>query len=155
MRNETMRLLMLGFSMVLAGQAVATSSVGEEPAAAAQEAAAVAIPADNCFTPDVKRCCASAGATLTVSCAADGVQWTCRTTPSQNDLYKTTKSSATGWESSRETGNEFKCAYKKVSCGTAPNQCNHEQADTVAVCKEKRVDGGFCESPPTAAGLGE
>lgn len=131
---------LLLIAVIASGEAASTDSV----AAPTEKAAA---PAENCFLPIVKRCCADAGATLSVPCSLDGVQWTCRTAPSQNDLFMTTKSSSSGWVFSVETGNLASCVYKKVSCGTQAGTCKFEGNNTVLTCKEKDVRGNLCESP--------
>ncbi|MEM1206650.1 MAG: hypothetical protein AAGN66_25670 [Acidobacteriota bacterium] len=108
--------------------------------------AAVDAPADECFTPDVKRCCKAKNAPLAVPCEADGEEWTCYARVHTNDLYKDTKRSDTGWKLSRTTGNVFTCKYQKVSCGDRPYDCNWEDRPTTETCKEKEAYGGLCES---------
>lgn len=147
------RIAVLVLASALAGSGLAGPS--GESLLSSPATVAVPAPTSNCFTPDVKRCCASSGATLSVPCNADGAQWTCSTTPSVNELFKTTVSAATGWVGSQETSHEVKCVYKKVSCGNLPGRCNLDGTDTTAVCKEKEVTGGLCESATSISGLEE
>ena len=146
------RVLMLGAGLLLlAGASMAQDLASGEAAPADTGEAALAAPLNRCFTPVVKRCCDAAGATLTVTCKAGGREWPCTTTPSTNDLFKTTEVSATGWDGSIETGTEFKCVYKKVTCGSAVNQCVYENLSTELICKEKIEAGNLCETPRVAA----
>ncbi|MEM9594726.1 MAG: hypothetical protein AAGD06_10690 [Acidobacteriota bacterium] len=108
--------------------------------------AAVDAPADECFTPDVKRCCKAKNAPLAVPCEIEEEEWTCYARVHANELYRDTKRSDTGWTRSRPTGNTFSCKYQKVSCGDAPGRCVWEDAVTPETCKEKVVDGTLCES---------
>lgn len=133
-------LLILVSSMLAAGVGAGeTNPVGKVAVIPAP------VPAENCFLPVAKRCCKDAGATLSVPCSADGVQWTCTSTPTQNDLFQTTKPSATGWTLSVETGRTFKCVYRKVSCGPSVGTCSYGVSTTLS-CAEKGVDGPLCES---------
>ena len=101
-------------------------------------------PANECWDPQVKRCCSVATLPDPVQCSADGITWTCAPVITRNPLILTMQPAALGFAGKENDGTET-CRFTKRVCGSSPLTCLNDLSDT-ATCQKEKSSGGLCES---------